>query len=152
MRNKTKALSAAGAALILITSTGCESMTGTTRHDERSEGRVLDDKNITTGVQKGLDSEPAFKFTGVKVNTFAGIVQLSGFVNTDDQKQRAEALAEGTPGVRQVINGIAIKPEMPTAPTGRPSAGSRIYAEPTNPTMPGNQEKQEPNQPATESK
>ena len=154
MLSKTQALSAAGAALILIFSTGCEMMQPKS-HDERSEGRVLDDKNITTGVHKALESEPAYKFTGVKVDTFAGIVQLSGFVNTDDQKQRAESLAEGTPGVRKVMNGITLKPAMPTTATSRSTADSRLYAEPQNPSMPtdsGNAANQKPSQPATETK
>ncbi len=155
MRSRTQALYAAGAALILISSTACESLMPSKAHDERSEGRVLDDKNITAGVHKALESEPAYKFTGVKVDTFAGIVQLSGFVNTDDQKEKAESLAEGTPGVRKVMNGIGLKPSMPSTATSRQNSDSRIYAEPQNPSMPtesGTDANHQPNSSATDSK
>ena len=119
----------AGAAAMLIAMTGCE----TTPKDERSEGRSLDDKHITENVEKSLQKEPTYKFSEVKVSTFAGIVQLSGFVNTDGEKSRAEDIAENTDGVKQVVNGIALKPEMPA--TGRNSQ-SRIYSEPSNAATP----------------
>jgi hypothetical protein len=104
---------------------GCQ----TTPKDERSAGLALDDKHTTERIKKSLDSEPTYKFTDVDVRTFAGIVQLSGFVNSTDQKTRAQQIAQHTEGVREVVNGITLKPPMPTA-TSRPSAESKVYSTP----------------------
>lgn len=105
------------AALALTCLTGCESWGH--RNDERSEGRASDDNQITSKVKDELDREPIYKFSNVDVRTFNGVVQLSGFVNTEDQKRKAADVASRASGVNQVINNIALKPETPTAPTGR---------------------------------
>jgi len=135
-------LAGVGMAVAIISFTGCE-MTHSHR-DERSEGRTIDDKNITADLKKGLEAEPAYKFNGVEIKTFAGIVNLSGFVNTDGQKMRAQDIAERTDGVKQVINGISLKPLMPT-PTSRANEDSRIYSEPQNPSIPGSTNGPNPN-------
>jgi osmotically-inducible protein OsmY len=125
-----------GAATIaaLLTFAGCKMMTSSSGSDgERSEGRVTDDKVITENVQKGLKHEPVYKFTDVDATTFAGVVQLSGFVNTEAQRKRAQEIAQQTPGVHQVVNGIALKPEPTMSPTGSTSTSTngstRIYSE-----------------------
>ena len=115
-----------GMAVVLAGSTGCA-----TRHDERSAGRVKDDEKITSAVKDGLEHERVYKFENVNVDTFAGAVQLSGFVNSEEQKRRAQEAAERTAGVTEVINSLAIK-QFSTAPTGRAvgTTPPRIYAEP----------------------
>jgi hypothetical protein len=99
--------------------------------DERSEGRQMDDKHLTENIRKSLDQDPVYKFYGVSVHTFAGEVQLSGFVNTDAQKRRAAEIASQTPGANRVLDELALKPTAPT-PTGQTGEGSqsRIYAAP----------------------
>jgi osmotically-inducible protein OsmY len=115
------------AAATLLTLAGCS--TSSKSNDERSEGRVADDKQIAEQVQKGLKHEPVYKFTDVDATAFGGIVQLSGFVNTEAQKKRAADIAQQVPGVRQVVNGIALKPE-PMSPTGSTNGPQpRIYSE-----------------------
>jgi hypothetical protein len=124
-----------GAGIVLISSAGCE----TEKHgtDGRSEGRALDDKHITGDVKEALKNEPVYKFEGVDVQTFGGVVQLSGFVNTSGQKQRAGEVVQRVWGVREVINGLSLKPAPPT-PTGRTTDTlPRIYSEqPTQGTVP----------------
>jgi hypothetical protein len=93
------------------------------RDSDRTAGRVVDDRKITGYVEDELNREPTFKFDDVDVKTFAGVVQLSGFVNTEEQKQRAGQIAQNTPGVTQVINSIALKPHQAPSPTGRTSTG-----------------------------
>lgn len=105
------------AALSVTCFTGCESWGH--RNDERSEGRASDDKRITSKVREELEQEPVYKYNNVDVRTFNGVVQLSGFVNTEDQKQKAADIASRVSGVAQVVNSITLKPETPTAPTGR---------------------------------
>ena len=127
-----------GAGVVLISSAGCQ--TWGSKNDERSEGRALDDKHITAGVKEALETEPVYKFDGVDVQTFGGVVQLSGFVNTDVQKQRAAEVAQRISGVKEVINGLALKPLAPSlTPTGRTTdtAQPRIYSDqPTQPAQP----------------
>jgi osmotically-inducible protein OsmY len=102
---------------------GCSTSMSTSSkpHDERSDGRVVDDKNITKAVETKLKGEPQYKFDAVDVKTYGGIVQLSGFVNSQDQSRRAEEITRQVDGVTQVVNGLAIKPAPMPTPTGRPS-------------------------------
>lgn len=122
--NRIRTLAGIGSAVILLLLTGCQS----TPRDERSAGTIVDDNQITDNVRKALDDEPVYKFTDVNVNTFAGVVQLSGFATIQGQKTRAQQLAENVNGVRQVVNGITLKPQ-PMSATGR-SSGMTYYDDP----------------------
>ena len=55
----------------------------------------------------GQDSQ--YKYDGVSVETFKGTVQLSGFVNSRDQKNRAGDLAKKVSGVKALVNNITVK-------------------------------------------
>jgi hyperosmotically inducible protein len=117
---------------------GCSSImpSSSSSKDQRSEGRIKDDKNITEALEKKLKSDPIYKFEQVQVKTYSGTVQLSGFVDTTHQSQRAEEHSRSVAGVTHLINGLAVKPapapkvemsvqtlspaEMP-APTGKAS-------------------------------
>ena len=115
MRNLKSCLFVGAAAIIGLT--GCESYHSRASGD-RTEGRMVDDHHISAQVRADLRDEPVYKFGDVDVKTFNGVVQLSGFVNTDEQKRRAGEIAQSVPGVAQVQNAIALKPENPS-PTGR---------------------------------
>lgn len=111
MRNKTmRALSSISLAAMLLIAAGCSS----TSKDERSEGRTTDDKKITKTIEKDLMNDPTYKFTQVQVSTFGGVVQLGGFVNTQDEKDRAAQVAQNVDGVKQVVNSLTLKPMEPT--------------------------------------
>jgi hyperosmotically inducible protein len=100
-----------------IALTGCEMMN---HHEgDRTAGRTLDDKTITATVQHDLNREPVYKFDGVDVKTYDGVVQLSGFVDTREQKDRAGDIASHAEGVTQVVNNISLKPAGNLQPTGR---------------------------------
>jgi hyperosmotically inducible protein len=99
--------------------TGCEMMNN--HSGDRTAGRALDDKTITATVQHDLNREPVYKFNGVDVKTFAGVVQLSGFVDTNEQKDRAGDIARRAEGVTQVVNNITLKPTGNLQPTSRPN-------------------------------
>lgn len=110
--------------LILMTSVGAMAAVAVTgcqmnrASGDRTAGRMLDDKMITEHVEERLQNEPVYKFSDVDVKTFAGVVQLSGFVNTQEQKQRAGNIAQNVEGVARVVNSIALKPDTQLAPTG----------------------------------
>jgi hyperosmotically inducible protein len=100
-----------------IALTGCEMLNH--HSGDRTAGRALDDKTITATVQHDLDREPVYKFNGVDVKTYDGVVQLSGFVDTNEQKDRAADIAQHAQGVTQVVNNISLKPAGNMQPTGR---------------------------------
>lgn len=62
----------------------------------------------------------------VKVDTWKSNVQLNGFVDTAEQKQRAETIAWSVPGVREVHNNLVLKQQAQTedALGGAPRAES----------------------------
>ena len=103
--------------------TGCEMLNN--HSGDRTAGRALDDKTITSTVQHDLNREPVYKFSGVDVKTYDGVVQLSGFVDTNEQKQRAGDIARQAEGVTQVVNNITLKPAGNLQPTGRPNDAYR---------------------------
>jgi hyperosmotically inducible protein len=76
---------------------------------KESTGEYVDDSTITTKVKAQFVGDDTVKAFDVKVETFKGIVSLSGFVNTPEQKTRAEQIAAGVTGVRQVNNNITLK-------------------------------------------
>lgn len=74
----------------------------------RSAGQRLDDRLTTGRIADALQDSPVYKFPQVKVTTYHGVVQLSGFVHSQEQKQAATQAAQDTPGVTQVINNISV--------------------------------------------
>jgi len=74
-----------------------------------STGEYVDDSAITTKVKASLVGDEAVKSFEIKVETFKGIVQLSGFVDNSDQKSAAAHDAAAVPGVRDVKNNITVK-------------------------------------------
>ena len=76
---------------------------------ERTVGQKVDDKELSSRVKDALDSSPAYKFPEVNVNVYDGKVQLSGFVQTREQKYRAEDNAKATVTDVTVENKITVK-------------------------------------------
>lgn len=83
--------------------------TGCARDRQRTAGQSIDDEATSRRVQNSLSTDPAYKYTEVKVATYQGKVQLSGFVDNDQQKEHAEQVAKKTPGVKDVKNDIVLK-------------------------------------------
>lgn len=76
---------------------------------QRSTGQSIDDQATSSRIQTALSEDPAYKYTEVKVTTFQGKVQLSGFVDNNEQKDRATEIAKKTKGVKDVNNSIELK-------------------------------------------
>ncbi|MEO7497059.1 MAG: BON domain-containing protein [Massilia sp.] len=72
-------------------------------------GEYVDDTLITTKVKAALAADPDVKATEVKVETFKGTVQLSGFVNSRESVQRAVDIARRVNGVHDVKNDMVVK-------------------------------------------
>ena len=96
------ALLAFGASAALFT--GCA---GTT--SSKSTGEMIDDATTTTKVKAAFAKDPGVKAIDVKVDTFKGTVQLNGFVDSAEEKARAEQIARGIQGVVNVQNNLTVK-------------------------------------------
>lgn len=74
-----------------------------------STGQYVDDTVITTKVKSALLGDEAVKSFAVSVETTKRVVQLSGFVNTPEQKVAAGRDAWGVAGVKDVRNDLIVK-------------------------------------------
>ena len=92
------------AAIALTTLAGCAS----TRQHE-STGQYIDDTAITTSVKAAIFNEPMLKSAEINVETFKGRVQLSGFVSSRANIDRAVVVAQGVKGVTSVGNDMRLK-------------------------------------------
>ena len=104
-------LSVTSLAAILALSTGVATLsTGCAGSATReSTGEYIDDATMTTKVKAAFVKDPLVKALDVKVDSFKGTVQLSGFVDTAEQKARAAQIAAGISGVTSVKNNITVK-------------------------------------------
>ena len=64
---------------------------------------------ITTKVKTALIGNPVTKARQINVETLKGVVQLSGFVDTSEEKSEAARVAAQVTGVSDVHNDLAIK-------------------------------------------
>ena len=74
-----------------------------------STGGYVDDSVITSKVKAELVGDPVTKARAISVETFKGVVQLSGFVNTAQEKEKAGEIARNVKGVVDVKNNINVK-------------------------------------------
>ncbi len=75
----------------------------------QSTGEHIDDRADSSRVRKALSADEKYKYETVNIETFKGVVQLSGFVNSRDQKNRAGDIARNTEGIKEVRNNITVK-------------------------------------------
>jgi osmotically-inducible protein OsmY len=88
-----------------MTVAACTSSSRTTE----STGEYVDDTAITSKVKAALLGDAGLKSFDIGVETYKDVVQLSGFVNSDQVKARAGEVAAGVSGVRSVQNNLVVK-------------------------------------------
>lgn len=76
--------------------------------DERSAGTMFDDAAITAKVKTELINEKNVKARNIDVDTVAGVVVLSGYVDSPREAERAGFLAKSVPGVVRVKNELRV--------------------------------------------
>lgn len=103
--NTAKRFTTACAAVLIATLAAC----APTKTREGT-GEYLDDSVITTKVKAAFAEDPTVKATEVKVETFKGTVQLSGFVDSREQERRAVELARQVKGVQSVKDDMELRP------------------------------------------
>ena len=101
-----KAVAASLLAVGLLLAAGCS------RDDGKTAGQVVDDSAITAKVKAAFVQDPAVRAIDVKVDTFKGTVQLSGWADSAAEKARAEEIAKNVPGVKSVENKIDLKTDV----------------------------------------
>ncbi|QJA06592.1 BON domain-containing protein [Thermosulfurimonas marina] len=77
--------------------------------DPRSVGTQVDDATLTTKVKLALIKDPVTKARKIDVDTVNGVVTLTGAVETEAERRRAEEVARSVPGVRGVVNNLRVE-------------------------------------------
>jgi osmotically-inducible protein OsmY len=90
--------------IVLFSFLGCASTA-----KQEGTGEYFDDTVITTKVKAAILNEPSLKVFQINVETFRGVVQLSGFVSSRDQVNKAAEVARGVAGVTSVKNDIRLR-------------------------------------------
>jgi len=103
--NTRHTLSAAAAAIILVTVSGCAVTRG-----QESVGAYIDDSAITSSVKARFVENTAVDASAISVETMKGTVMLSGFAKNATERSTAETLAMKVPGVVGVKNQISVRP------------------------------------------
>lgn len=76
---------------------------------QEGTGEYFDDTVITTKVKAAIFNEPTLKSAEINVETYKGVVQLSGFVNSQSDINTVVQIARGVEGVKAVRNDMRIK-------------------------------------------
>jgi hyperosmotically inducible protein len=77
--------------------------------NKQSTGAYIDDVAVTAKVKTALIEAPETKARDIQVETYNGVVQLSGFVDSTSEKAAAERLAREVAGVQRVDNKLSVK-------------------------------------------
>ena len=76
----------------------------------KTVGQAIDDTTITTRVKTAMLNDPAVGGLRIDVDTFKGVVTLSGSVKNQAEKNQAIELARRTSGVTEVKDALQINP------------------------------------------
>lgn len=84
---------------------GCAAMEG-----RQTVGQSIDDATISTSVRTSIIADKDLKLRQIDVETMNGVVQLSGFVDTSNEKAEAQRIAANSAGVKSVKNNLVVRP------------------------------------------
>jgi len=90
--------------ILLVSLLGCAST-----NTQEGTGEYVDDSVITAKVKAEIFQDDSLKSSEINVETFKGVVQLSGFVNSQADINRAVEVAGSVKGVTSVKNAMRIK-------------------------------------------
>src|ERR1035437_3941363 len=91
-------------AISMVALVGCASTP-----NKEGTGEYVDDAVLTTKVKAAIFNEATLKSMEIKVETFKGVVQLSGFVSSKAAENTAVEVAGGVKGVKSVKNDMRVK-------------------------------------------
>jgi osmotically-inducible protein OsmY len=104
MHDIKRYLSAAFLAVALAGAVGCAATS-----KQEGTGEYVDDSVITTKVKAAILNEATLKVAEINVETFKGVVQLSGFVNSAADITKAIEVTRAVGGVKSVKNDMRLK-------------------------------------------
>ena len=104
MTNITRKWAALAGALLMATALGCASTA-----KQEGTGEYVDDTVITSKVKTAIFNEPGLKSAEINVETYKGVVQLSGFVSSPSAENKAVEVARNVAGVKSVKNDMRLK-------------------------------------------
>ena len=90
--------------MLIGTLVGCASTS-----KQEGTGEYVDDSVITTKVKSALGADDFLKSFEISVETYKGIVQLKGFVDSQKAVDKAGEVASGVKGVKSVKNNLNVK-------------------------------------------
>lgn len=97
------------AALVLASLLAGPMVGCTSTPTSESTGEYIDDSAISNKVRAQLIGDKDLNLFQIDVTTFKGVVQLSGFVNSESIKERAGTVAASIDGVKEVHNNLIVK-------------------------------------------
>lgn len=97
-----KSLSPFFVAALLASALGCAAQ-------PQSAGAYADDSWLTTKVKTAILRDPSLKVSQINVETYKGEVQLSGFVDSAESRDKAVALARSVEGVSSVKDSMQLR-------------------------------------------
>ncbi len=104
MANITRKWAIITSVLLFASALGCASTA-----KQEGTGEYVDDTVITGKVKTAIFNEPTLKSAEINVETFKGVVQLSGFVSSSAAENTAVAVARNVGGVKSVKNDMRLK-------------------------------------------
>jgi osmotically-inducible protein OsmY len=104
MKDITRRLAYLVGILFVALTLGCASTA-----KQEGTGEYVDDTVITTKVKAAILNEPTLKSAEINVETFKGVVQLSGFVSSKAAETKAVEVARTVGGVKSVKNDMRLK-------------------------------------------
>lgn len=90
-------------AVAVMLAAGC-----TPTRTSQTAGEMIDDSTLTAQVKTALIGDPVTKARQINVETYRGVVQLGGFVDTAAEKDRATQVARSVTGVQEVRNDLRV--------------------------------------------
>lgn len=91
-------------AALMVSALGCAS-----KSEPQSPGAYMGDSWITTKVKTAILNEPSLKVMQINVETYKGVVQLSGFVDSAASQAKAVEIARSVEGVTSVKNDMRLR-------------------------------------------
>jgi hyperosmotically inducible periplasmic protein len=95
---------------LLVTLTALAFLLAGPAHAQQSSSDTADDSVIAATIKAALLDNTHTSGTRINVDCYWGVVQLSGFARSEDEKAYATKVAASVSGVKQVVNSVAVAP------------------------------------------
>lgn len=118
--------------VVQVALVGCKSGTSSSR----STGEYVDDKEIKHEVKSAIHKDSILKSANINVESYRGIVQLTGFVDRQEQKDRATEIMRSIQGTKGLHNDIVVARAPYSEPAGSQPANKPPTPEPSKGSQP----------------